>query len=84
VLRDAAERLGTEAINGGLREWLPRAVNFFGPPGSGFTFDCIAYGLKARDNRELADLYLTLLERRVLQAGLDMPMLTQDYPHRLA
>jgi 1,2-phenylacetyl-CoA epoxidase catalytic subunit len=84
VLRDAAERLGAEAVNAGLREWLPRAVNFFGPPGSGFTFDCITYGLKARDNHELAELYLKLLERRVRQAGLDMPSITKDYPHALA
>ena len=84
VLRDVAERLGVEAVNAGLREWLPRAVNFFGPPGSGFTFDCIRYGLKARDNHELAELYLRLLERRVRQAGLDMPDLTKDYPHTLA
>jgi 1,2-phenylacetyl-CoA epoxidase catalytic subunit len=84
VLRDAAERLGVEAVNAALREWLPRAVNFFGPSGSGFTFDCITYGLKARDNHELAELYLKLLERQVEQAGLDMPSLTKDYPHTLA
>jgi 1,2-phenylacetyl-CoA epoxidase catalytic subunit len=84
VLRDAAERLGTEAVNAALREWLPRAVNFFGPPGSGFTFDCISYGLKVRDNHELAELYLKLLERQVRQAGLEMPSLTKDYPHTLA
>ncbi len=84
VLRDAAERLGAETVNAALREWLPRAVNFFGPPGSGFTFDCISYGLKARDNSELAELYLSLLERRVQQAGLEMPRLTADYPHLLA
>jgi 1,2-phenylacetyl-CoA epoxidase catalytic subunit len=83
ALRDAAEQLGTGAVNKALREWLPRAVNFFGPPGSGFTFDCITYGLKARDNNELAELYLALLERRVQQAGLDMPSLTEDYPHVL-
>jgi len=84
VLRDAAERLGAEPVNQALREWLPRAVNFFGPPGSGFSFDCISYGLKARDNHELAELYLTLLERRLHQAGLEMPSLTRDYPHQLA
>jgi hypothetical protein len=84
VLGDAAQRLGKQAINAGLREWLPRALNFFGPPGTGFTFDCITYGLKARDNRELGELYLTLLERRVQQAGLEMPTLTSDYPHALA
>jgi 1,2-phenylacetyl-CoA epoxidase catalytic subunit len=84
VLRDATERLGVDAVNSALREWLPRAVNFFGPPGTGFTFDCISYGLKARDNHELAELYLTLLERRVEQAGLEMPRLTTGYPHELA
>lgn len=84
VLRDAAERFGADAVNRGLREWLPRAVNFFGPPGSGFTFDCIRYGLKARDNGELAELYLTLLERQVRRAGLEMPALTAEYPHALA
>jgi 1,2-phenylacetyl-CoA epoxidase catalytic subunit len=84
VLRDAAGAFGREAVNAALRQWLPRAVNFFGPPGSGFTFDCITYGLKSRDNRELADLYLTLLERQVRQAGLEMPALTESYPHALA
>jgi 1,2-phenylacetyl-CoA epoxidase catalytic subunit len=84
VLRDAADRFGADAVNKALREWLPRAVNFFGPPGSGFTFDCIRYGLKARDNGELAELYLTLLERQVHRAGLDMPTLTTAYPHALA
>jgi 1,2-phenylacetyl-CoA epoxidase catalytic subunit len=84
LLRDAAERLGADPVNQALREWLPRAVNFFGPPGSGFTFDCIRYGLKARDNAELAELYLSLLERRAQQAGLEMPRLTPDYPHALA
>ncbi|MGA2411473.1 MAG: hypothetical protein ABSG46_13930, partial [Candidatus Binataceae bacterium] len=83
-LRDAADRFGTDNVNAALREWLPRAVNFFGPPGSGFTFDCLSYGLKLRDNGELADLYLTMLERRVVQAGLAMPALTRDYPHVLA
>ena len=84
ILRDAAERYGADAVSAGLREWLPRAVNFFGPPGSGFTFDCIRYGLKSRDNSELAELYLSLLERRVSQAGLEMPALTPEYPHVLA
>jgi 1,2-phenylacetyl-CoA epoxidase catalytic subunit len=83
-LRDAVERLGADPVNQALREWLPRAVNFFGPPGSGFTYDCIRYGLKSRDNGELAELYLSLLERRVNQAGLEMPALSVDYPHSLA
>jgi len=84
VLRDAAERFGPGAVNEALRQWVPEAVNFFGPPGSGFTFDCITYGLKARDNGELAELYLSLLERQVQQAGLQMPALTKQYPHALA
>jgi 1,2-phenylacetyl-CoA epoxidase catalytic subunit len=83
-LRDASERFGVEQVNAALREWLPRAVNFFGPPGSGFTYDCIRYGLKVRDNAELAEIYLSLLERRVVQAGLEMPRLTAVYPHAAA
>ncbi|MBF6560575.1 MAG: phenylacetate-CoA oxygenase subunit PaaI [Candidatus Binataceae bacterium] len=83
-LHDAAARFGAASVNAALRDWLPCAVNFFGPPGSGFTFDCLRYGLKARDNAELAELYLTMLERRVLQAGLAMPRLTPDYPHAIA
>ena len=83
-LRDAADHFGAERVNAALREWLPRAVNFFGPPGSGFTYDCIRFGLKTRDNADLAELYVSLLERRVNQAGLVMPALTTDYPHQLA
>ena len=83
-LREAADRFGADRVNEALREWLPRAVNFFGPPGSGFTFDCIRYGLKASDNGELSEMYLTMLERRVDQAGLEMPRLTSNYPHTLA
>ena len=83
-LRDAADRFGAERVNAAMAEWLPRAVNFFGPPGSGFTFDCIRYGLKTQDNGELADLYLTMLERRMVQAGLTMPRLTLEYPHAIA
>jgi len=83
-LRVAAGRFGPEPVNAALCDWLPSAVNFFGPPGSGFTYDCIRYGLKARDNQELAELYLSLLERRVQQAGLAMPRLTPGYPHALA
>ena len=82
-LREAVDRFGADRVNAGLRQWLPRAVNFFGPPGSGFTFDCLRYGLKARDNGELAEMYLTLLERRCAQAGLDLPRLTAVYPHTL-
>ncbi len=84
ALRDAAEGFGAERVNAALREWLPMAANFFGPAGSGFTFDCLRYGLKARDNGELAELYLTMIGRRVAQAGLIMPELTRRYPYALA
>lgn len=84
ALREAAERFAAERVNAALREWLPMAANFFGPSGSGFTFDCLRYGLKARDNGELAELYLTMIGRRVGQAGLIMPELTRRYPYALA
>jgi|HubBroStandDraft_1064217.scaffolds.fasta_scaffold35964_3 ring-1,2-phenylacetyl-CoA epoxidase subunit PaaA len=80
----AVSRFGKKKVTTALRKWLPRAVNFFGPPGSGFTYDCLRYGLKAQDNDELAELYLTMLERRVEQVGLQMPRLTNTYPHALA
>ncbi len=84
LLGRVVERFGRQEVGVALRQWLPRAVNFFGPPGSGFTFDCLRYGLKARDNQELADLYLMLLERRAGQLGLELPRLTPEYPHALA
>ena len=83
-LREAVDHFGAERVTRALHEWLPYAVNFFGPPGSGFTHDCIRYGLKVRDNAELAELYLSLLERRLAQAGLALPPLTPTYPHELA
>ena len=83
-IREVSEKFGAERVGAALREWLPRAVNFFGPPDSGFTYDCIRYGLKARDNWELAELYLSLLERPLRNAGLEMPRLTPDYPHAIA
>src|SRR5271163_1835636 len=83
-LGDAVERFGVQSVNTALRRWIPRAVNFFGPPGTGFTYDCIRYGLKSRDNEELADLYVTMLSRRCEQLGLEMPSLTTGYPHALA
>jgi 1,2-phenylacetyl-CoA epoxidase catalytic subunit len=83
-LGGAIDRFGREAVNVALRNWLPRAVNFFGPPGSGFTYDCIRYGLKTRDNEELAELYVTMLEKKCDQLGLEMPRLTASYPHALA
>ena len=76
----AAARFGPETVNAALREWLPRAVNFFGPPGSSFTYDCLRYGLKSRDNQELADLFLAMIEKRCEQLGLDLPDLSKEYP----
>ncbi|MGO9604819.1 MAG: Phenylacetic acid catabolic protein [Candidatus Binataceae bacterium] len=83
-LGHAVERFGPYQVNVALRQWLPRAVNFFGPPGSGFTYDCLRYGLKTSDNQELADLFLAMIEKRCYQLGLDLPELTRDYPHALA
>jgi 1,2-phenylacetyl-CoA epoxidase catalytic subunit len=83
-LGQAAERFGAQRVNAALSEWIPRAVNFFGPPGTGFTYDCIRYGLKTRDNQELADLYVEMVGRRCEQLGLRMPALTPGYPHALA
>jgi 1,2-phenylacetyl-CoA epoxidase catalytic subunit len=80
-LGDAIARFGKLSVTRALRAWLPRAVNFFGPPGSGFTYDCLRFGLKSRDNDELAELYLAMLERRVIALGLTLPKLTRDYPH---
>ena len=81
LLGAAVEKFGKKAVQAALKQWLPRAVNFFGPPGSGFTYDCIRYGLKARDNQELAEMYVTVLERRASQLGLKMPKMTTTYPH---
>jgi len=83
-LGDAVERFGIDEVNEALRNWIPRAINFFGPPGTGFTYDCIRYGLKTRDNKDLAELYTTMLTRRCDQLGLTMPALTATYPHTLA
>jgi len=76
--------LAAEAVEHSLREWLPRAVNFFGPPGSGFSYDCSRFGLKSKDNEELAELYLMMLEKRLAKVGLQMPPLTPGYPRTLA
>ena len=84
LLGRAVERLGADRVTDALRQWLPRAVNFFGPPGTGFTYDCLRYGLKSRDHQELADLFLTILERRAGQLGIALPALTSDYPHAAA
>jgi 1,2-phenylacetyl-CoA epoxidase catalytic subunit len=84
LLGRAVESLGRDKVAEALRQWLPRAVNFFGPPGTGFTYDCLRYGLKSRDNQELAELFLTMLERRAGQLGVELPALTSGYPHAAA
>lgn len=83
-LARAVERCGRAAVDEALRGWLPAAANFFGPPGSGFTYDCLRFGLKARDNDDLAELYLSMLERRLGNVGMELPKLTRRYPHALA
>jgi len=83
-LAQAVERFGRKAVSVALREWMPAAANFFGPPGSGFTYDCLRFGLKARDNGQVMELYLSMLERRLGHAGLEMPKLTRVYPYTLA
>jgi 1,2-phenylacetyl-CoA epoxidase catalytic subunit len=83
-LAGAVDRFGPETVMAALGRWLPAAANFFGPPGSGFGYDCLRFGLKARDNGELTELYLSMLERRLANVGLAMPRLTPEYPHALA
>ena len=83
-LTRAIEGFGLEAVAMALKQWLPAAANFFGPPGSGFGYDCLRFGLKARDNGQLTELYLSMLERRLANVGLAMPRLTPGYPHALA
>ena len=83
-LGEAVAKFGTEAVNEAFRKWIPRAVTFFGPPGTGFTYDCLRYGLKTRDNEDLAEIFTTMLSRRCEQLGLDFPELTPGYPHALA
>jgi len=83
-LSRTVESFGPEAVLAALRQWLPAAVNFFGPPGTGFGYDCMRFGLKSRDNGELMQLYLSMLERRLASVGIAMPQLTPQYPHALA
>lgn len=83
-LASAVDRFGPEPVAAALKQWLPAAANFFGPPGSGFGYDCLRFGLKARDNGELTDLYLSMLERRLGSVGLAIPQLTAGYPYALA
>jgi 1,2-phenylacetyl-CoA epoxidase catalytic subunit len=83
-LAGVIDRLGPDAVTAALKQWLPAAANFFGPPGSGFGYDCLRFGLKTRDNGELTELYLSMLERRLGNVGLTIPRLTRGYPHALA
>jgi 1,2-phenylacetyl-CoA epoxidase catalytic subunit len=83
-LARSVDSFGTEAVVTALRQWLPAAVNFFGPPGTGFGYDCVRFGLKSRDNGDLTQLYLSMLERRLAGVGIELPRLTPHYPHALA
>ena len=83
-LSRSVDRYGPEAIVRVLRDWLPAAANFFGPPGTGFGYDCVRFGLKSSDNGELTELYLSMLERRLAGVGIAMPRLTANYPRALA
>jgi 1,2-phenylacetyl-CoA epoxidase catalytic subunit len=80
----AMERFGQDRVSAALAQWLPAAMNFFGPPGSGFTYDCIRFGLKVVDNQELAELFLAKVSLRLGQLGVAMPRLTATYPRALA
>jgi len=84
VLAEAVDRFGLAAVAQALRRWWPMAINFFGPPGTGFTFDCLRFGLKQKDNQELADLFASIMQRRLAHFGLELPRLSPGYPHTLA
>jgi len=83
ALGSAIERFGPRQVESALRRWWPMALNFFGPPGSGFTYDCLRLGLKQRDNQELADLFSSIINRRLAHFGLQAPPTTATYPHSL-
>lgn len=80
----AVERFGREPVTAALRTWWPMAVNFFGPPGSGFSYDCLRLGLKRQDNDQLAGLFASIMERKLARLGLGLPRLSAGYPHTLA
>ena len=84
VLTQAVDRFGVPAVAQALRRWWPMAINFFGPPGTGFTFDCLRFGLKQKDNQELAGLFASIMQRRLAQFGLELPRLSAAYPYTLA
>ncbi|HVA68115.1 MAG TPA: hypothetical protein VNF45_02300 [Candidatus Binataceae bacterium] len=81
---DAVARFGADAVSDALCRWLPATVNFFGPPGSGFSYECLCFGLKACDNKDLAEMYLSMLERRLEPTGVAIPPLTKGYPRALS
>ncbi|HLH78127.1 MAG TPA: Phenylacetic acid catabolic protein [Candidatus Binataceae bacterium] len=84
VLTQAVDRFGIPSVAQALRRWWPMAINFFGPPGTGFTFDCLRFGLKQKDNQELAGLFASIMQRRLTQFGLELPRLSAAYPYTLA
>jgi 1,2-phenylacetyl-CoA epoxidase catalytic subunit len=84
LLMEGAARFGLQAVVKGLFNWLPMAANSFGPPGSGFTNECLRLGLKRQDNQELAELYLAMIARRCERAGLEIPRLSETYPRKVA
>ena len=57
-LRARGRALRRGGSDRGAAQWLPRAVNFFGPPGSGFSYDCLRFGLKSKDNGNWRSLSL--------------------------
>lgn len=78
--RGIVAEFGADAVQAKVDVWIPRGLNFFGPPHSRFTQQCRAYGLKACDNADLADDFRGLVARRLAEVGLRLPLLTASYP----
>jgi 1,2-phenylacetyl-CoA epoxidase catalytic subunit len=74
---------GSADVQAKVDVWIPRGLNFFGPPRSGFTAACRAFGLKAHDNDELAQAFRRIVARRLHAVGLRMPALSDGYPFRV-
>src|SRR5258708_35348264 len=53
-LGDAVDKFGAQSVNTALPRWIPRAVNFFGPPATGVPYGCVRSGRNCRDNENLA------------------------------
>jgi ring-1,2-phenylacetyl-CoA epoxidase subunit PaaA len=81
--RRAVDERGAATVQQKVDVWIPRGLNFFGPPHSRFTAACRAFGLKAVDNSELADEFRRIVERRLTEVDLRMPRMTATYPHRV-